>query len=220
MPTRNRAWSSTTRIRVISSSARRSGPPRRRSGPAVVHGTHVLSSPVAGPVGIARRTTVPPSGRDRTSNRAPISSARSRMNWSPKFRRPRAATAPMSKPRPSSRTSSDPAVVLEPGRDGDVASPPRACGRSAAPPGRRAGRPSAGRRSGRRSGAVRSSRDLEPGQRPHVLDRVGDRAVEAELVEHRRAELADERPDVAELAAEQLAQEAQLGAGEQRVASR
>ncbi len=57
------------------------------------------------PVGIASRTTVPPSGRDRTSKRAPISSARSRMNCSPKLRRPRAATAPTSKPRPSSRTS-------------------------------------------------------------------------------------------------------------------
>src|SRR4051794_25642547 len=75
-------------------------------GAAVLHGTHVLSSPpVDGPVGIASRTTVPPSGRDRTSNRAPISSARSRMNWRPKLRRPRAATAPMSNPRPSSRTS-------------------------------------------------------------------------------------------------------------------
>ena len=38
-----------------------------------------------------------------------------------------------------------------------------------------------------------------------------------ELVEQRRPELADERPDVAELAAEQLAQEAQLGPGEARV---
>jgi hypothetical protein len=33
MPTRNSAWSSTIRIRVVSPTARRSGPPRRRSGP-------------------------------------------------------------------------------------------------------------------------------------------------------------------------------------------
>ena len=44
-----------------------------------------------------------------------------------------------------------------------------------------------------------------------------DRAVEAELVEDRRPELADERPHVAELAAEQLAQEAQLRPGQRRV---
>src|SRR6185295_2862176 len=75
-------------------------------GPAVFHRHELFSPPVAGPVGIASRTTVPPSGRDRTSNRAPTSSARSRMNWSPKLRRPRAATVSMSKPRPSSRTSS------------------------------------------------------------------------------------------------------------------
>ena len=50
-------------------------------GPAVLGCAHQLSSPpTAGSVGMARRTTVPPSGRDRTSNRAPISSARSRMN--------------------------------------------------------------------------------------------------------------------------------------------
>ena len=55
---------------------------------------------------------------------------------------------------------------------------------------------------------------VQPGERPHVLDGVDDRAVEAELVEQRRPELADERADVAELAAEQVAQVAQLGAGQ------
>ena len=48
----------------------------------------------------------------------------------------------------------------------------------------------------------------QPGQGLEVLDRLVDRAVETELVEQRRPELGDERPDVAELAAEQLAQEA------------
>src|SRR4029077_13654517 len=69
---------------------------------AVLHRTHVVSS---APLGTAIRTTVPPSGRDRTSNLAPINSARSRMNCRPKLRRPLAATTPTSKPRPSSRTS-------------------------------------------------------------------------------------------------------------------
>ena len=54
----------------------------------------------------------------------------------------------------------------------------------------------------------------------HAFDRVADRPVEAELVEERRPELADERPDVAELAAEQLAQVAQLRARQQRVGCR
>src|SRR6266508_59681 len=81
-------------------------------GPAVVHRAHLLSSPV----GIDSTTTVPPAGRDRTSKRAPISSARSLMNWRPKLRRPRDATAPTSNPLPSSRTSrfqSVPAIRLE-----------------------------------------------------------------------------------------------------------
>src|SRR5262245_13911202 len=67
------------------------------------------------PSGIASRTTVPALGRDCTSKRAPISSARSCMNWRPKLRRPRAATAPTSNPRPSSRTvstQSSPSIAL------------------------------------------------------------------------------------------------------------
>src|SRR5262249_3593544 len=67
---------------------------------AVIH-AHLLSSRK----GIANQTTVPPSGRERTSKRAPKSSARSRMNCRPNLRRPPAATAPTSKPRPSSRIS-------------------------------------------------------------------------------------------------------------------
>src|SRR5665811_803310 len=70
-----------------------------RSG--VIHRTHALSSPT----GMDSQTTVPPPGRDRTSNLAPMSSARSRMNWRPKLRRPRAATALTSNPLPSSLTS-------------------------------------------------------------------------------------------------------------------
>ena len=55
----------------------------------------------------------------------------------------------------------------------------------------------------------------ECGLRGH---RVHDRAVQAELHEHRRPQLADEAAHVAQLAAEQLAQEAELGAGHRRVA--
>ena len=46
-----------------------------------------------------------------------------------------------------------------------------------------------------------------------VGDRVDDRAVQAELDEHRRPQLADEAAHVAELTAQQLAQELQLGPG-------
>ncbi len=46
---------------------------------------------------------------------------------------------------------------------------------------------------------------------------VGDRPVEPELHQHRRPELPDEGAHVAQLAAQQLAQEAQLGAGHGRV---
>ena len=44
IPTRNRAWSSTSRMRVFSPGSRRSGPPRRRSGP--VYSTSVILSPL------------------------------------------------------------------------------------------------------------------------------------------------------------------------------
>ncbi len=44
IPTRNSAWSSTTRIRVSSPAARRSGPPRRRSGPP--YSIAVIRSPL------------------------------------------------------------------------------------------------------------------------------------------------------------------------------
>ena len=180
-------------------------------GPAVISCAHMLSSPpTAGSVGIARRTTVPPSGRDRTSNRAPISSARSRMNWSPKLRRPRAATAPTSKPRPSSRTSS-----TQPSSSSVVADDDRfaaACLRTFCSASWATRRTTVRWLSlEERRPARQVGRDRRAGQRPHVFDRVDDRPVEAELVEQRRPELADERPDVAELAAEHLAQEAQLG---------
>ena len=56
-----------------------------------------------------------------------------------------------------------------------------------------------------------------PGQGLHVLDGIDDGPVEAQLVEQRRPKLADERADVAQLAAQQLAQEAELGPGQQRV---
>ena len=151
--------------------SRRSGPPRRRSGP--LYSIALIRSPLlpsAGPVGIASRTTVPPSGRDRTSNRAPISSARSRMNCSPKLRRPRAATAPTSNPRPSSRTSrtqsSSSTSVRRPRRMrrgvlADILQ--RLLGDA------QGDRLLAVRRA-RRSGAVRSVVIVEAGQRPHVLD--------------------------------------------------
>src|ERR1035437_4904437 len=46
-----------------------------------------------------------------------------------------------------------------------------------------------------------------------ALDRVHDGAVEAQLVQQRWPQLADECPDLPELAAEQLSKEAQLAAG-------
>src|SRR5439155_4835394 len=52
--------------------------------------------------------------------------------------------------------------------------------------------------------------DHEAGQRRRPADRIRDRTVEAELVEDRRTELADERPDRAELAPQEVAQEAKL----------
>ena len=55
--------------------------------------------------------------------------------------------------------------------------------------------------------------DREAAQRRHPADHVGDRAVEPHLVEDRRTELADERPDRAELAAQEVAQEAELRPG-------
>jgi signal transduction histidine kinase len=52
--------------------------------------------------------------------------------------------------------------------------------------------------------------DREAGQGRRPADRVRDRPVEAELVEDRRAELADERPDRPELTPKEVAQEAEL----------
>ena len=64
--------------------------------------SHQLVS--SAPTGIASRTSVPPSGRECTPKRAPISSARSRMNCRPKFRRPGQRPRRHRTPRPSSRT--------------------------------------------------------------------------------------------------------------------
>ena len=124
---------------------------------AVIDVAHSFSfAPDRAFVGIASRTTVPPSARDRTSNRAPISSARSRMNCSPKFRRRRDATVPTSKPRPSSRISSTHAPRSAAcGRP--RSRPRRACAHSGGPPGRPAARPSAVDRRARRTTAPRSS---------------------------------------------------------------
>ncbi len=177
--------------------------------PGVVDRTHALSSPT----GIDSQTTVPPPGRDRTSNLAPMSSARSRMNWRPKLRRPLAATALTSKPRPSSETSRIQSSRFDPRRhDGaarvgvladvlerllDDAQDGGLLGRGQDV----AGRPQLGL-------------DRGAGEGGHALDRIHDRAVQAELVEKRRPQLADEGADLAQLAAQQLAQEAQLAAGD------
>ena len=59
--------------------------------------------------------------------------------------------------------------------------------------------------------------DRQTGKGRHRLDRVGDRPVETELLEERRPKLGDEAPHVAELAAEQIAQETELGPGESGV---
>src|SRR5436853_5532028 len=59
--------------------------------------------------------------------------------------------------------------------------------------------------------------DRQTGQGCHRVDRVADRPVETELLEERRPKLGDEAPHVAELAAEQIAQETQLGPGESGV---
>ena len=183
------------------------GDPVRRGAVPVRRVAHQLVS--SAPIGIASLTSVPPSGRECTSKRAPISSARSRMNWRPKLRRPRAATAPTSNPRPSSRTVEDPVVAVDRAGDGDgggraVLAYILQCFLQDAQHDRLLGRAQPVRR--RRQ--VRA--DREPGQRRDAADGVGDRAVQPELVEDRRPELADERPDRPELAAEQVAQEAQL----------
>jgi hypothetical protein len=67
--------------------------------------------------------------------------------------------------------------------------------------------------------AIRVERgaDRQPGQRPHLLHGIEDRTVEPELGEQRRAELTDERTDVAELATKQLAQVAQFGTRQCRI---
>jgi len=59
--------------------------------------------------------------------------------------------------------------------------------------------------------------DRQPGEGRHVVHAVADRAVETEVLEERRPQLADEAAHVAELAAEQFAQEAELGAREPAV---
>ena len=79
--------------------------PVRAAPPAVRPGIASCTALLSRSDGIVSRDDGAAAGRDRTSNAPPISSARSRMNCRPKLRRPRAATAPMSKPRPSSRTS-------------------------------------------------------------------------------------------------------------------
>ena len=58
--------------------------------PAVRPGIGHALSPLSR-TGTSRTTTVPFAGRERTVNSARTSSARSRMNWSPKVRRPGAA---------------------------------------------------------------------------------------------------------------------------------
>src|SRR6185312_14438605 len=91
------------------------GRPPIRSAPPALWSRIAHQAVSSAPSGIASRTTVPALGRDCTSKRAPINSARSCMNWRPKFRRPRAATAPTSNPRPSSRTvstQSSPSIAL------------------------------------------------------------------------------------------------------------
>ena len=93
-----------------------------------------IGMPMA-PGGMVIRTAVPRFGLDRTSNRAPISSARSRMNCSPKMRRPLTGGTSASKPLPSSRTSTtQPSLSLD-HPDADAASAGRACARSGALPG-------------------------------------------------------------------------------------
>ena len=180
----------------------------------VIHRTHELSFSS----GTASRTTVPASGREDTSSAAPMSSARSRMNCRPKLRRPRVATAPTSNPAPSSRISTTQWPVVDPGRDRRRARPWRACAHSGGLPGPRAAPPSAGRRPAGRPPRRGPSRPSTPGEGRHRLGGVVDRAVQPELVEERRPELADERPDVAELAAEQLAHEPELGPRHPRIA--
>src|SRR6185437_12263162 len=89
------------------------GYPAAASLAALSLGRHQLSSPASpgigmpiAPGGIVIRTAVPRFGEDRTSKRAPMSSARSRMNCRPKCRRPLTGGSSLLKPRPSSRTSS------------------------------------------------------------------------------------------------------------------
>ena len=153
IPTRNRAWSSTIRILIRSPRFRRSVPPR---GVAPGRCSRVIRSPFPRHSGSPAGPPCPPPAviAPRTARRS--SSARSRMNWSPKLRRPRAATAPASKPRPSSRTSSTHSSVLERRGDHDIRSTARACGHSAALPAPRAAPPSGPARRAPSAGAASS----------------------------------------------------------------
>jgi hypothetical protein len=73
------------------------------------------------------------------------------------------------------------------------------------------------------SGVERIARSLQislngrAGQCAHALHGVHDRAVQTQLVEQRRAQLADECPDLTQLASQDLAQEAQLAGGHPHV---
>ncbi len=165
---------------------------------------------------MASRTTVPASGRDDTSSVAPISSARSRMNCNPKLRRPRAATAPDVEPTPVVADLHDPRPVLDPRGDRRLGRP----GVLAHILQRFLDDPQGDRLLGLAEPVARGPQvrlDRGAHERGPCLRGVVDRAVQAELVEERRPELADERPDVAELAAEELAQVAQLRPGHPRV---
>ena len=188
MPTRNSAWSSTMTIRTRSYDwLRRSLLPRRRSGPWY----SVIRSPFASS-GSASRTTVPASGRERTSKRAPTSSARSRMNWSPKLRRPRAATAPVSNPRPSSRTSSTHSPPSSIVATTTFVAP--ACLRTFCRASCTTRRTTVCVASVQVVGRCRELACVmcRPDSAACVGDGVGDRAVQPELDEHGRPQLADE----------------------------
>ena len=117
-----------------------STPPPIRA--AVFH-AHLLSSRN----GIASQTTVPPPGRDRDLEAGADELGALTHELEAEIPAAPCGDGSTSKPRPSSRISSTHVSSVDAARDASAAWPPRACGRSGAPPGRGAGRPSARRRS-------------------------------------------------------------------------
>ena len=206
MPTRTRAWSSTSRIRIRSSVAAPVGatPPAVR--PGIGHALPPLSR-----TGTSSTTTVPFAGRDRTVKCSANQLGPLAHELQPEGAPPGGGGGVGIEAATVVADLQDPAASVAPGGEPDVA---------------RAGvladvleRLLEDAQDHHLLGVAelvgrRRQVDLHrgPGQRVERGGRVADRPVQADLVEDRRPQLADERAHVAQLAAQPLAQEAELDA--------